>query len=295
MKSLFLLFLLSLSLFASDAFISPQTLQADLKNKNLVILDTTDLKTYKQGHIPNARLANISHFRHKVNNQYLLMNSPSEIQTALQNLGLNQDSQVVLYGHNQAKELLKASYIALALITNGFTNVSILDGGFAAWKKEFAHDSKAIATTTPKITKGDFVAKFNPNILVDLEYVKANIGKTAMIEAREKEFYDGSKQSSGVQRVGHISEAKSSFWKEKFASDEKVVSDKKLQKIFIKQNGLDRDKEVITYCTGGLEASMNWYLLTQELHFKDVKLYDASMKEWGNKKTTPMQKLIKIK
>lgn len=293
MKSLLLLLLSSLYLFASDAFITAETLKANLENKNLVILDTTNLQTYNKGHIPNARQVEISLFRHWVDKQYLLMNSSSEIQTALQNLGVNNNSQIVLYGHNQEKELLKASYIALALISNGFTNVSILDGGFSAWKEAFAKDKNSISTHTPNIPKGNFIAHFNPNILVDIEYVKEHIGKTSMIEARPKEYFDGSKQSQGVKRVGHISDAKSSFWKDKFAQDEKVVSDTELQKIFIDKNKLNANKEVITYCTGGLEASMNWYLLTQQLHFKDVKLYDASMKEWGNKKNTPMQKSIK--
>jgi thiosulfate/3-mercaptopyruvate sulfurtransferase len=45
---------------------------------------------------------------------------------------------------------------------------------------------------------------------------------------------------------------------------------------------------MMAYCTAGLEASMNWYVLTQVLNFKDVKFYDASMKEWGNRDDTPM-------
>jgi thiosulfate/3-mercaptopyruvate sulfurtransferase len=218
------------------------------------------------------------------------MNSPQEIQSVARALGINNDSLVVLYGHNQQKELLKASYIALALITNGFSNVSILDGGYNAWIEEFANDKNAISTLTPKPIQGNFVAHYNPNILVDLTYVKEHIGKTSMIEARPKEYFDGSKQSAGVKRVGHISGAKSSFWQDKFTKDETVVDDKNLQKLFIDENQLNKNREVIAYCTGGLEASMNWYILTQHLNFKNVKLYDASMQECGNLEDTTMQK-----
>ncbi len=45
---------------------------------------------------------------------------------------------------------------------------------------------------------------------------------------------------------------------------------------------LDPKKEVITYCTGGLETSMNWYILHRVLGFEKARLYDASMKKWAS-------------
>lgn len=289
MKLLFTLLALSVALFANKAFIEPQELYNKLGDKNLVLIDTADIKSYEKEHIIGARRADISAFRHWVDEQYMLMNSSDDIQKAARNLGINNDSYVVLYGHNNDKELLKASYIALALIVNGFENISILNGGFGAFKQE-VNKKDAFSSEAPKFAAGNFTAKHNSEILVDMQYVKERIGETSMIEARPKKFYDGLENSPGVERRGHIPNAKSSFWKEKFSQNEKLEDDSKLKKIFLQENELSADKEVITYCTGGLEASMNWYILTQYLEFKDVKLYDASMKEWGNKKETPMQK-----
>ena len=290
MKILFTLLISAITLFAQEAFITPQELAKQLHNPKTVILDTTDNETYKKGHIPNAQQVEISDFRHWVNNEYLLMNSSKQIEDVAQKLGINQDSYVILYGHNKPKELLKASYIALALIVNGFENISILDGGYAAWKESFANDTNMISTKTPRYEKGNFTAKYNPDILVNMNYVKENIGKVAMIEARPKKFYDGTAESKGVKRRGHISGAQSSNWQKKFTASEKLLADKELKDIFYGEHKLSQDKPVVTYCTGGLEASMNWYLLTQYLKFKDVKLYDASMKEWGNRTSTPMEK-----
>ena len=174
----------------------------------------------------------------------------------------------------------------MALIANGFTTVSLLNGGWGAWEDE----NNAISTTARKIKKGNFVATFNPNILVNLDYVKAHIKKTPMIEARPKIYFTGEKKSNGVKRLGHITGAQSSFWREKFVIDDTLKADKKLDKIFYTHHKLDKNKEVITYCTGGLEASMNWYILSQHFHFKNVKMYDASMREWGNRDDTPLEK-----
>ncbi len=290
MKLFLTLLLTTFSLFASDAFITSDYLKAHLNDKNLVVLDTTDAATYAKGHIPTARRADISLFRHWVDKTYLLMNSPKEIQEAARKLGINNDSYVVIYGHNKDKELLKSSYIALALIVNGFKNISILDGGFGDWMYEFEGEKDAISKTTPKYKTGNFTAKFNPNILVDLAYVKAHIHKVPMIEARPKVYFTGEKKSHGVKRLGHIEGAMSSYWRDKFNLDDTLKSDEELQKIFVGKHKLNPNKEVIAYCTGGLEASMNWYVLTQYLGYKDVKLYDASMKEWGNRDDTPMEK-----
>lgn len=290
MKIFFLLLLASFMLYAQDAFIDAIQLNKKLNNKNLVLIDTADIKTFNKGHIPHAQQVDISEFRHWVDGTYLLMNSPQEIQNIMRKLGINEDSFVVLYGHNKKKELLKTSYIALTLIVNGFHNVSILNGGYADWDYEFEDMPEKFSIQTHKVEEGNFNVEFNSSTLVNLEYVKARINKVPMIEARPKAFFSGKRKSNGVRRLGHITGASSSFWRDKFNIDDSLKSKKKMKKIFLGLNNLNPDKEVITYCTGGLEASMNWYILTQYLHYKDVKLYDASMKEWGNIDSTPMQK-----
>ena len=287
MKSFLLVLLVTLSLYAHDAFINSTQLKQKLHSNDLVLIDTTDIKTFKKGHIPSAVQVDISKFRYWVDKTYLLMRSSSEIQDVARALGINQDSEVILYGHNKDKEYLKASYIALALITNGFTNVSILNGGYGDWQYEY---EDIISKKMLSVKKGNFKSKFNPSIVVNLEYVKAHIGKVPMIEARPKVYFTGERKSKGVRRLGHITGASSSFWRDKFNLDDTLKSDKKLNSIFLGKNKLNPDKEVIAYCTGGLEASMNWYILTQHLHYKDVKLYDASMKQWGNRDDTPMEK-----
>lgn len=251
-----------LSLFAQDAFISSDTLTKKLDDKNLVLIDTTDTKTFASGHIPNAVQVDISAFRYWVDKTYLLMKSSKEIQRVAQSLGINPDAEVVIYGHNKDKELLKSSYIALALISNGFTNISILNGGYGDWMYEHEEDKDMVTTAVKSPKKGTFLAHYTPGIVIDIDYVRAHVGKTPMIEARPKAYFTGEKQSNGVKRRGHITGATSSFWREKFNVDDTLKSDKKLHKIFISEQKLNPNKEVIAYCTGGLEASMNWYVLT---------------------------------
>ena len=96
MKLLLTLMLTAFSLFAQDAFISSENLTKKLNDKNLVIIDTTDAKTFAKGHIPNAIQVDISAFRHWVDKTYLLMNFPKEIEQVARKLGINKDSEVII-------------------------------------------------------------------------------------------------------------------------------------------------------------------------------------------------------
>lgn len=284
MRFIIALFFFSLTLWASEGFISVDELQKKIDDKNLVIIDVTDYETYKKGHIKNAVLADVSKFRNKVDS-YQVLRSSSEIEKLARDLGINNDSEIIIYGHGNKKELLKESYLALALIVNGAKNISILNGGYLSWSFE---SNLLSSTKTTTNTEGNFTAVYNPNIIVDLDYMKNNLLKLPMLDARSTEFYYGTALSSGVKRAGHIKGAMSSFWKDKFLKDETLRSDDELKEIFLTGYDLNNSDEVISYCTGGLEASMNWYILYRHLGFKSAKIYDASMREWGNHDDTPM-------
>ena len=286
MKLFFSLLFSATFVFSSTAFIKPKELRALIIKQNTILLDTTDKNTFKQGHIPSAINVDAMKFRKQVG-LYQLMESSKKIQKLFRSLGVNNNSHVVIYAHTKKKEFLKAGYLALALVVNGFTNVSILDGGYTEWLEEY---EDFISMVDKDLKEGNFTAHFNPNILVDLEYVRKSIGEVSMIESRPKRYYDAQAQSKGVRRLGHIPKAKSSFWGNKFESDTMLKADKELENIYISQDKLKQNKEVIVYCTGGLEASINWYILHQHFNFKDVKIYDASMREWGNRDDTPMEK-----
>ncbi len=288
MKWLFLSLVSFVLLSADEAFISAETLNKHLNDEKIVIIDLGTKDDYLlKGHIPGAVHSVISEWRMPVD-KHSLMRPESELVKKISELGISNDSKVVLYGHGGKKELLKASYIALTLINLGLENVSILNGGFEEWGY--------VGDVEKKISQNkqtSFKASVKKKIVVDREFVSQNLYKIPMIEARPSKFYFGMEQSPGVKRIGHISGGMSYFWKNSFRNEDETVKVKtreELRELLMAGMQLDPSKEMMVYCTGGLEASMNWYILTQVLKFKDVKIYDASMKEWANRDDTPMVK-----
>lgn len=284
MRFLLLLFTITITSYAATAFISAEDLDALMKEKEIVLVDVGSKEDFALGHIPGAVHTEISQWRKPVQ-KHQLMRSQEHIQTVMQELGVNSDSHVIIYGHNKKKEALKSSYVALAMIVHGLKEVSILDGAYEEWIYD---EERAVSKKQPIRILGNFKATKNPNIVVDMDYVKKRINKVPMLEARPAVFYYGTLRSQGVKHIGHIPKAMSSFWKDKFQLDGTLQSEEVLKEIFVDGFKLKPNKEVVLYCTGGLEASMNWFVLSQHLKFTNAKIYDASLREWANRDDTPI-------
>ena len=282
MKKLLLTLMTLLPLLAVEPVVTPKWLQANLSR--VVVLDTSDPGIYVKGHIPGAINAPIHLWRER-HGHYLLLIGDEKLQALIQNLGIDKDSHVVLYAHYTGKDLLKTSYVAWALEYAGITKSSLLEGGFKAWKRA----GYQVSHTSPKVSKSSFSITPNTRLVADKAYVRQSIGKARMLDARPAVYYFGAKKQSVLARAGHIPKATSYFWRYSF-TDEKFKSKNTLKQMLIDGLEIEPKKEVITYCTGGLETSMNWFVLHRILNLPHVRLYDASMKEWANDPETPLVK-----
>lgn len=285
MKTLMLFLVSAISLFASDALVTTGWVKQHLNVKNIVFVDVSDSTRYKlEGHIPGARSTDIKVWR-KPEGKHLVVRSKVEVEKEMRGLGINNDSLVILYAHIATpKDLLKSTYIYWAMKYYGLQHVALMDGGFEKWVKE----GHAVSHEEPKHTAGNFTATIDPTRMIALEGVKANIGKLRMLDARPGKYYFGVEPSPTVERAGHIEKAASYPWTFSINSDFTVRSKEALEKTIKEGLGLEPAKEMIVYCTGGLETSFNYFILEGVLGFDKVRLYDASMKEWGNRTDTSM-------
>ncbi len=284
MRSFILLLFMSVALFALDAVVSPKWLNDHITDANLRVVHVGSVDGFEDAHIPNAMQSDIEKWRVD-NGTFLVLRSKSEIEQEISRLGINANSTVVLYAPiDTPKDLLKASYIYWALDIHGVKNVGILDGGMDAWK--YADYKLTTMSVAHKPT--NFKASIDTSKVADLEFVKANINKLPMVDARPADMYLGITPTPTVKRDGHIKGAMSYTWIYSLNSDYTMKDRAKLEDLFVNGYNLAKDKEVLVYCTGGLETSFNYFVLNGVLGYKKVRLYDASMKEWGNREDTPI-------
>ncbi|WP_294964915.1 rhodanese-like domain-containing protein [Sulfurimonas sp.] len=287
MKFFLLISISFFTLLASDAFITPNELKNSLEKKNLIIIDVSDALTYKTSHIKGAINSDVSKFiNQEPENIYSLMNSPEIIQEELRNLGINQDSKVVIYSHNTDKRVLESSYLAFLLLYSGFENLTILDGGYVSWV--FENERLTSATPTYIEDEGNIVVKPNKNLLVTMDSIKSSLGSTIIIDARSPQIYYGIERSNGISSIGHIPQAKSSFYKNNFLRDGSLRNQNELEKIYIDGHELKSSDEIVVYSNNVFSASMEFYVLYKHMGFKNTKLYEASLLEWENNSDLPM-------
>ncbi len=287
MKKAFFLFLLmaafaaSLSAQDQSILVTSQWLNDHQQDANVVIVQVTFLKfEYDNEHIAGARYLWPALLA--PDSPYGNYNAPDPKKATeiLQELGISNDSHVVLY--HVRNEVSVTARMFLTLENLGMRGkVSFLNGGMDAWKKA----GFPVTADVPTVKKGKFTAKPG-SLLVDKDYVLKDLtsGSGVIVDARMQRFYDG--EPVGNPRDGHITGAKNIPYTEMVDASNMFKSSADLQTYFTPIVP-DKSKEVVTYCFIGQTASVV-YMAGRILGY-DMKLYDGSLQEWSRIDTLPME------
>jgi thiosulfate/3-mercaptopyruvate sulfurtransferase len=83
-------------------------------------------------------------------------------------------------------------------------------------------------------------------------------------------------------RGGHIPTARSVPWAKAANDDGTFRSRAELERIYLVDEGLGADDDVIAYCRIGERSSHTWFVLKYLLDLPSVRNYDGSWTEWGS-------------
>lgn len=271
----------------APVLVTPQWLNDHKNDPNLVILQVSFLQAaYDREHIPGARFLWPTWLA--PNSPQSSSNAPDvkEAEKILQQFGISNNSQVVI-AYQSSNEVSLSARMFLTLEHFGLKGqVSFLDGGFAAWKKE----GLPVTTERPVVKNGNFKAK-TKTLLVDKEYVLKSRQTPAnvVVDARAKNVYDG--DPVGYPRNGHIAGAKNIFFMDMVDQKSNTFKPADSLRTYFEPVVADKKSEVIAYCFVGQTASVV-YLAGRILGY-DMKLYDGSMQEWSYLENLPMEETKK--
>ncbi|MCI0707711.1 MAG: hypothetical protein L0Y80_09545 [Ignavibacteriae bacterium] len=255
-------------------FVSTQWLADHLNDPDVVVLHVSfSRKDYLVGHIPGSRFLWYSWLAESTPDLNAEMASPEKADTLLEGLGVTNDSRIVLCftGANitpAARTMIALTYYGLG------GSISLLDGGFEAWKNE----RRPVSTETPVVKRTSLTLKLNPSVIADADWVKDNLNSPniVVIDARTKNFYDGN--GGGVRRQGHIKGAKNIPFNTVVDSTTHLKDVASLKKMF-DEAGVTLGSKVVTYCHVGQTASLV-YAAAKSLGY-EVVLYDGSFEDWN--------------
>jgi thiosulfate/3-mercaptopyruvate sulfurtransferase len=261
-----------------DILVSTQWLTKRLGDPKLVVIQVESQEArYSEGHIPGAVFLPYEKIAWDgANGEGAEFLPLEEIRSALEDLGLENDDHVVVYG----TQPLIATRLWLTLDIMGVgERRSLLDGGLPAWTEE----GRPLSTEVPAApARGALTLRPKPDIVVDAQWVLGNLEdpELALVDARYPEEYTGEGQET--ERVGHIPGAGSAPWVDLVQSREvfRFRPVDEMAAVF-DAAGADPGETVVPYCIIGLRASLD-YFVARLLGFES-RFYDGSWRDWTNR------------
>jgi len=280
--------------FASP-LVSPAWLSENLDDNKLVIIDLRNkidegsYETFLEGHIPGAIHSDylIDGWRVGRDGVVGLLPEAEQFQSLARRLGVSDNTHVVVVPAGvSSTDFGSAARAYWTFKVFGHENVSILDGGFAAWRDFAPAKIETGAFIAPEL--GNFVARFNPEFYIstsDVAAFAANPGQALLIDGRtDEQFYAGGKHPKAA-KAGRIPSAILMDQDKAYSPEgNRLKSRDELAEIYRNLG----DKTIVSYCNTGHWAATNWFVMSEILGQKNVKLYDGSMVEWTANTDLPL-------
>lgn len=237
---------------------------------------------YNAGHIPGSVHLDLQKSFSVADSPFAFTLPPvDEVAKTFARNGVSDDSRVVLYSR---KSLPWATRFWWMLRWLGFDNAAILDGGYDKW----VADGREISTDPGSYPGGELSVSPRLDIFVGKNEVLGAIGDSGVctINALGSDVHSG--QNARYGRPGRIPQSVNVPASGLFDPETLLVhSPETVAKTFAAA-GADPEKRNITYCGGGIFATLDAFLLHQ-LGYPDVAVYDKSMSEWASDESLPIE------
>lgn len=233
--------------------------------------------TFDEQHIPGAGFADlISDLSDTAQSIGFAVPTPEAFCDAMGRLGVGDETRVVLYDTNMS---VWAARVWWMLRWIGFDRAAVLDGGFKSWQASGHRttsdfDAPSTAVLTPRV---------RPDLIADRVDVLAAIDDddVTLVDTLGSDHYSG--ELAMYARPGHIPSAINvPCWD--VLDDEGLLESAGLT---VERHGGDPGQRMITYCGGGIAASLNAFAL-HRAGFDDVAVYTASLQEWAADHALPL-------
>lgn len=287
-----LLTLAPLSSFAASPLVDVSWVKSNIGAKNVVFMDLRNIHAYQKGHVPGAIHSSYrgDKWRMKKGAVKGMLPSVEHLEKLLSKLGVDANSHVVvMHGGVSAVETGIATRIYWTLKVLGHSEVSILNGGMAAY---LADKTNPLERGIVKRPQTHFKANLNRQYLATAADVSSALeNKSTILDARPTDQHLGINKSGAITRTGALPGSISLPGKWVTVNNKGTFrSAKALSKLYKVQNVQSGGKRIV-YCNTGHWASLGWFVDSELLGNKQSKVYDGSMAEWSRlpKASHPME------
>ena len=265
-----------------DMLAGPQWLANHLNAPDVRVVDARGANRYGSEHIPHAVNLPVARIDDPASPVRSALLPPDRFGVLVGNTGIANGDTVVIYDDGVG---LMAARLFWALHYYRHEKLAILEGGIPRWMAKGKEVTNAAASVQPK----SYTAQPHLDRGATKEVVVERLGKgdTVLLDVRSWDEYTGAVVQA--LRGGHIPGAKFLEWTSALVEGSVPVlkSAEELAQQFVAL-GVTPDKEIITYCQGGVRAAHTYYVL-RLLGYDKVRNYTGSWGEWGNDPSLPIE------
>lgn len=275
-----------------EALVTTEWVAAHLNDPAIRIVESNeDILLYGTGHIPGS-----VHIDWRADLQDQTMRdyiSPEAFADLCERNGIAPDTTVVFYGD---KSNWWACYALWAFRLFGHESVKVMDGGRDKWVAEGRPLTREVVEypratyPTPDHRHDQEIRAFFDDTLRHSEARRPLIDVRSPGEFKGEVTHMPEYPQEGVLRGGHVPGAFSVPWKRAVREDSTFKSADELRAIYEGEAGLRPDSDTVVYCRIGERSSHTWFVLTYLLGHENVRNYDGSWTEWGNRVRAPIER-----
>lgn len=265
---------------ASSLLVDAAWLHAHRTDPDLRIVDvSTDRRDYDSAHIPGAVFFPLGEVRIATPAGTIRLPTAEEATRAFSALGIGPNTLVVVYDEGAG---LRAAQLFFTLDVYGHARIALLDGGVQAWRRAGFPLTSVAARAAPTIDR------FTPNprrtASADWLLARLNDPSLVLVDTRSPAEFAGA--DLRAKRGGHIVGAVNVEWIHNLRPDGTFKTPDALRSLYA-AHGITPDKTIVTYCQTHARASHTYFVL-RLLGFPDLRGYDGSWAEWGNREGVPI-------
>ena len=272
-----------------ELFLSTDQVAARLGDPKVRIVDCRysterDLRDdYRQAHLPGAVYLNwaedLSAPPPPSGHPEFMLAGPSDLAATMARLGIGDDTFVVGYdvegGHHAAR-------LWLALRRYGHDAMAVMEGGLQKWQRE----GRPVESGDVAVKPAAFTPRPRERVIATKDDVLAAVhhGDPWLLDVRRDSEYTG--EEARAKHGGHVPGAVNVLWKDALEPDWTLKDPGELEQMYI-DAGFGPETSTITYCQLGVRAAFT-HLVLAALGHDDVRTYDGSWEEWGNRDDVPI-------